>query len=119
MRMGVVDSGATVPFVHVSTLLASTAHPPANAGALKLSRIVFGGSGSRTSTPVAMPMPLLPTTKSYVRPPRQSADGRNVGTGPLAGHECAHTGSGVSTFVIVRSTPGFTVVISVSVALWP
>src|SRR6188472_1903406 len=59
----VVDSGSTVPPVQVRTLVAGlTVQPPAKAGATKLSKIVPAGSGSRTTTPVAVLIPLLPTT---------------------------------------------------------
>ncbi len=50
-------------------------------------------------------MPLLPTTKVYVSPPLQRT------AGLAGGHELAQTGSGLSDLVIVRSTPGFTVLV--------
>jgi len=56
-----VDSGKMVPPVQVSTFAASTEHPPAKSGATKLSKTSPSGSGSRTRTPVAVLMPLLPT----------------------------------------------------------
>ena len=86
------------------------------------------GSGSRTMTSRRAAMPLLPTTKVYVRPPRQTGGASEAGAGvPLrrrrarradgrcwfgqsTGHERAQTGSGLSALVIVRSTAGLTVV---------
>src|SRR5262249_53888188 len=104
----------TVPPVQVTTFAASTAQPPENAGATKLSKTTPAGSGSRTTTPVASRMPLLPTTKLYVKPPRQTG-----GAGRFPGHDRAQTGSGDSVFGMVRSIDGLTVVSSVSVAVTP
>src|SRR6476646_8276276 len=59
----VVDSGPTTPPVQVGMLVAGSTAQPAKAGATKLSKIVPAGSGSRTTTPVAVWIPLLPTTK--------------------------------------------------------
>ena len=57
------DSGPTTPPVEVRTFVGGSTAQPAKAGATKLSKIVPAGSGSRTTTPVAVPIPLLPTTK--------------------------------------------------------
>src|SRR5262245_8312031 len=70
-------------------------------------------------------MPLLPSTNVYVSPPRHTGESRSGGLpgGGVApppwavvGNDAAQTGSGASAFVTVRSTPGRTVVRSVSVA---
>ncbi len=57
-----VDSAGIAPLEQVRTLAPSTLQPPEKSGALKLSRTVPGGRGSRTTTPVAPLIPLLPTT---------------------------------------------------------
>src|SRR5687767_12184560 len=99
------------------------------------------GSGLRTVTPEASEFPLFPTTKVYVRPPRQTGVARSGVGKPEAdgasafavrarcwfawvppadvGHERAHTGSGLSSCVMVRSTAGRTVVASDAVLLTP
>src|SRR5262249_27887448 len=58
----VVDSGPSVPPVQVTTLNASTAQPPENAGPVKLSKMRPAISGSRTVARDTPLMPLLPTT---------------------------------------------------------
>src|SRR5688572_7845444 len=115
-----VDSGGMVPPVHVTTPPAWAHTKPAPLTSTKRSNVVPAGSGSRRTTPVAARMPLLPTTKVYVRPPRHTGGASSGGTAgagwaALTGHELAQTGSGVSAFVTVRSIDGFTVVNSVSV----
>src|SRR5215468_991607 len=73
-------------------------------------------------------MPLFPSTNVYCSPPRHTGAASSGGeaggaTAPpcaVVGHEPAHTGSGASAFVMVRSMDGRTVVNSVSVleTLW-
>ena len=57
-------------------------------------------------------MPELPTTKVYFSPPTHTSPAG-------AGNDEAHTGSGDAALVMVRSTPGLTVVRSVAVAVTP
>src|SRR5690349_17965631 len=97
------------------------------------------GSQSRIATPLAIAWPLLPTTKWYVSPPRQtgglsrpiagmSPEALGSGSGNFArwsalgfdvvGHVRAHTEAGPA-FVIVRSTAGRTVVDSWALAWTP
>src|SRR5690349_2789522 len=97
------------------------------------------GSQSRIATPLACAWPLLPTTKWYVSPPRQtgglrrpiagmSPDALGSGGGNIercwaagfevVGHVRAQTEAGPA-FVIVRSTAGRTVVDSWALAWTP
>src|SRR5258708_32337335 len=85
------------------------------------------GSSSRTTTPDAGSTPLLPITIVSLSPPRQTGGasrGGDVGTASappsrVVGNELAQTGLGTPTLVIVRSIPGRTVVLSVSVLETP
>ena len=74
------------------------------------------GSGSRTTTPVAARCRCCRPRTCRSDRRRQTGGPRSGGTGTVApGHERAHTGSGESALVIVRSNCGLTVVSSVSV----
>src|SRR5215472_17724014 len=99
-----VLSACTVP-MQVITLLASTEQTKLPVVPPKLYPPGFGGNtpignGSRTTTPVASLMPLLPTTKTY----------SNLSAARIVEGSAA-VGSGMLAFVIVRSYCGLIVVI--------
>src|SRR5262245_26756163 len=86
MRTLLIDAAVIEPPVHCSTLLASGGPQvkPAPSRSSNRWKTVPGGSGSRRTTPLATSRPLLPTTKSYVKPPRHTAGPSSGGLGGTA-----------------------------------